>query len=80
MMLLFLVLTLNLVKAEDIPEAIGAAQACVSFSNPFARSFEISPGVGRPPNSTAMAIGNDYINDGCNNSYNNQYLNVYLNV
>lgn len=60
-------------KAEDIPEAIGAAQACVNFSNPFARSFEISPGVGRPPNSSAMAIGNI---DGCNNRYNNQYLNA----
>ena len=78
MMWLFSVLILNLVKAEEIPEAIGAAQACVSFSNPFARSFEISPGVGRPPNSTAMEIGNDYINDGRNNSYTNQYLNVCL--
>ena len=53
-----LVLTLDLVKSQDIPEAIGAAQACVTFSNPFARSFEISPSVGRPPNSSAIAIGN----------------------
>ena len=50
-------LILNLVKAEDIPEAIGSAQACVTFSNPFARQFEISPSVGRPPNDSAPAIG-----------------------
>ena len=46
-------------KSPDVPEAIGAAQACVTFSNPFARSFEIAPSVGRPPNSSAMAIGNE---------------------
>ena len=61
---------LNLEKAQDIPEAIGAAQVCVTLSNPFAIAFEISPSVGRPPNGSAPAIGNK--------SYMPMIINAFL--
>lgn len=51
-------LVLNLQKTGDIPEASGTARACVTFSNAFARPFEISPSVGRTLNSTVAELGN----------------------
>lgn len=48
----------SLMKSQDTPEAIGTAQVCVTFGNSFAQSFEISPCVERPLNSSAMANGN----------------------
>jgi hypothetical protein len=47
----------SIVKSQDIPEDIGTAQPCVTFGNCFAQSFEISPRVGRPPNSSAISNG-----------------------
>ena len=44
---------LNLVKAPSIAENAGSAQACITFSNPFARSFPISPAAESPSNMSA---------------------------
>ena len=50
-------LTLNLEKSGDIPESIGTARACITYSNHFAQPFEISPSVARSPNNSVAALG-----------------------